>query len=742
MHLVKWIRKNERQIMAWVVILIMISFVGGYGFQQLMENIGRGGSKRVVATYDDGQKIRAINFQQAQNELEILRSLMVDRMLMLLSQINGDLGPNLLELILFPDVHLAGELQMQLIQLVERGQLALNVDQINQFFTPHDLRPEFLWILLKAEARQAGCVVTDADATRYLRQMITGMTQDQDAASRMINQVVQSTKKSESQIIQTFANLVSVMNYADLVLGNYAVTSDEIRVSISRNMERLTAEYLSIEAQPLVNEQPEPTAEQIENQFQQYQSERPGIFTEDNPYGFGYQIPKRIQVEYFLINMNDVREQIEKPTPEELESYYSRHLSQFRRPVPTDPNNPDAGTRQVIQPFAQVVFQIRQDMERQKTEDLANIILNEARQLTESGFDTLEYETVTIQKLQQAAGDYVAPARELSRKYQVSIYTGKTGLMRPVDMRNDLFLRQISIPTSTDNTVRLMDVLLAIPPDGKPSSQPGLPGIRIWENISPLSSGLLSEDNQYIPLRAMIRVTDIRPPTVPEDLNVEFEKNGITLSEPEEKDVFSLRQQVADDVKTIQAMKTAEKQAEILTALVEKEGWDTGLEQFYETYYPQTDPNTPLPSRPQLRSQPNQPVVSRMQLEIMRQRLLNPSYMTDIVASRYRNALLIRTMAELMEPDQQTTGSIARILPFEQTRQVCVVKELTRQPATEKDFQENKNRVALQLAMLSKIDLGLIHFNPANIAKRMDFSYVMPEEEPTEIKVEIEEQEL
>lgn len=633
---------------------------------------------------------------------------------------------------------------MQLIQLAERGQLDINVDEINQFFTSHSQRPrpEILWILLKAEALQSGCVVTDADAAMYLRQMITGMTQDQGAASRLISQIMHSTNKSETQIIQTFGSLISIMNYADLVLGNYTVTSDEIRVSISRNMERLTANYLTIAAQSLMDKQPEPADQQLEKQFRQYQSDQLGVYTENNPYGFGYAIPKRIQIEYLLINMNDVQKQINAPTPEELESYYSRNLSRYQRPVPIDPNNPDAGTRQVIQPFAQVAAQIRQDMERQKEEDLANIILNEARQMTESGFDTIEFETATAEQLQQAAGDYLSTAKELTRKYQVTIYTGKTGLMRPSDLRNDLFIRQISIPTSTESTVRLMDVLLAIPPDGKPSSQPGLPGIRIWENISPLRSGLLSEDNQYIPLRAMIRVTDIKLPTVPESMDFEFNNKGVTLSAPEEKKLFSVHQQVVEDVKATRAMETAEKQAEALAGLVEKEGWDTGLKQFYDMYYPQTDPNKPTSPRPQVRTQSDQPVISQMQLETMRQRLLIPSYTTEMIAGRYRNALLIREMAERMDPDQQTTGPVALILPFEQGRQVCVIKELTRQPATEKDYLENKNRVALQLAMISKIDLGLIFFNPDNIAKRMNLQYTETQEIPMESQPAIEEEEL
>ncbi len=740
MHLVKWIRKNERKLMAWVVILLMIAFVGGSGLQQLLTYFSAGGSKRLIATYGDGKKIRATDYQEAQGQLEILRALMADRMLNVLSQINGDLGPNFLELILFPDARLSGELRMQLIQLAERGQLDLDREQIDQFFSPHPHRPEFLWMLLKAEARRAGCVVGEAEAAGYLRQMIAEITQNQLDASTLIAQLIQRTKQSESQIIGAFADLISIMNYADLVLGNYMVTSDEIRGAIARNMERLTAEFMPIDAQSLADEQPEPSAQQIQDQFNNYRQNLPGVYSEDNPYGFGYTLPKRIQVEYFLVNINDVRQRIDQPTPEELENFYSRNLSRYQKSEPIDPNDPDAGTRQVIQPFAQVAHQIRQDMERQKIENLSTLILNEARQMTEAGFDNIDFETASTAQLQQAAGDYVSAADQLRRKYEVAVYTGKTGFMRPSDIRNDLFLGRISIPTSTESTVRLMDLLLTIPDDGKPSSQPGLPAVRIWENISPLTSGLLSEDDEYVPLRGMIRVTDIRQPAVPDNVDIQFSRKGVTLTEPEEQEIFSVREQVIGDLKIRQAMDAARQKAVKLAELAENKGWDSGLETFYQTYYPNTDPNSPPSARPRLRTLPNQPILSQAQIEGLRQRLLSPSASTELIAGRYRNSLLIRKMAEQMDPDRQSTGPVALVLPFEQTRQVCVIKELNRQPATEKDYQENKNNFALQLAMLSKIDLGLIHFNPDNIAKRMQFQYVEQDEEPAATETDTEEQ--
>ena len=56
MSLVKWMRKNNRKIMTIVVIVIMVSFVGGYGLQQWLRSLNAGG-KNAEAFYLDGKSI-------------------------------------------------------------------------------------------------------------------------------------------------------------------------------------------------------------------------------------------------------------------------------------------------------------------------------------------------------------------------------------------------------------------------------------------------------------------------------------------------------------------------------------------------------------------------------------------------------------------------------------------------------------------------------------------------------------
>ena len=72
MSLVRWLRKNNKKLMAVFVILIMVSFLG---LGQMARYATQRDKKEVVATYGDGEKISNFDLGQARDELELLQAL-------------------------------------------------------------------------------------------------------------------------------------------------------------------------------------------------------------------------------------------------------------------------------------------------------------------------------------------------------------------------------------------------------------------------------------------------------------------------------------------------------------------------------------------------------------------------------------------------------------------------------------------------------------------------------------------
>jgi hypothetical protein len=199
MHLVKWIRKNMRKIMVFVIIAIMAAFVLGQTVNYLFDSIFNV-SKRVIATYDDGEKISYADARMAQNELGILRMLMADRLLMAQSA-SGVSGPLMVHL-LFPESQLSAQIASQMKQAVQQGKLPISQDELNDFFQQQPERPEILWLLLKNEAYKAGCILPNETAAETLRYVVPQMTGNQLDAATLVNGI---SAETTSQRIKSFA---------------------------------------------------------------------------------------------------------------------------------------------------------------------------------------------------------------------------------------------------------------------------------------------------------------------------------------------------------------------------------------------------------------------------------------------------------------------------------------------------------------------------------------------------------
>ena len=92
------------KIMSFVVIFIMISFVGGMALQQVLMRLGSGINKP-IAFYRGGGEVSQLDMQQAQRDLTVLSRLMIPTFLQYKPSVTGqpDVRSQLLGQLLFPD---------------------------------------------------------------------------------------------------------------------------------------------------------------------------------------------------------------------------------------------------------------------------------------------------------------------------------------------------------------------------------------------------------------------------------------------------------------------------------------------------------------------------------------------------------------------------------------------------------------------------------------------------------------
>lgn len=716
MHLVKWIRKNERKIMTFVVIFIMVAFIGGTAFQQIMQRLGPNqGSEAMVYYYED-DKITRNDIAQAQMELRVLRSLGMDRFLNMIG-VKGQL----LGQLLFPQSQMAVAVSDMLKQSALQGRLQAGVSDIDEFFNQASGMPEMYWLLLRAEARNAGCVVSQDRAKTTLKQMVPQITENTANAGQLVDRIIDGLRIPEEKIIRTFGDLLGVLNYAQMVTTSEDITIGQIKAAIARKGEKIEAEFVKIETSGLIEAVEEPSAEELTEQFNRYKNSAGGVLTEENPYGFGYKLPGLVKLEYLIVKLDDVRKLVEKPKPEETEEYYRVNSYRFQYDEPVDPNDPGSETITKTKSYAEVSGPIERTLIQTRTDQRANMIMNEAIELTEEGYSNLDLDTASSAELKEAAGDYSSVAAKLTDKYGMKVYTAKTGSLSAEELTNSAYLGKLLMAGQSRIPVRLVKVVFAVAEVGTSSlGRFDVPTPKMWENIGPAN-------DSFGTIIAIVRVVEASKPSEPERIDISLSKKTAVLDEPEggvDEKIYSVKDAVIRDVKILKAMQTAEPRAQDLAAMVTENGWEEAVTEYNKRYTPNTVELVTLPAQTR---------TSLREISTVKMLLADDPAKETYIRKMLDSKILLDKLYSLLPAGETETvnpGPPGSIVEFKPGASYYVIKKVSRTAVKERDYFMGKNQLAYMLDSAGSESLGIIHYTPGNIRKRMNYRSAEEPEEP------------
>jgi hypothetical protein len=698
--------------MAVVVILIMIAFVGGAALQQILRRVGAGA--QTVAYFGEKGKITGRDILGAQSDLTVLRMLMFDR---LFHFGMGDLASRLIGQLLFPDSRIASALSDEMKQAVMQGRLQINPKDIDAFFNQATGRGDYSWILLKAEAQQAGCAMTNNQAKQFLRLAIPKLTQGQVDAKQLVDLIIKNRSVPEKEILRIVADTFSIYTYTKMITSSEDLTIRQVQAAIGREGEKINAEFVKINASDFVAAQPEPPAEELDAQFEQYKCFAPGEITDQNPYGFGYKLPAMIAIEYLVLKLDDVRTLITEPTANETETFYQQNLgspdyqSLFKYEELTDPNDPESKV-QKTKSYADIAGQIQRIMTQTKTNRQADMILNEAIGLTEVGFAGINVDQADSAELGRLAGDYKEVAAKLTNKYKIKIHTGQTGMLSAADIVSDRYLGRLSVEGQNQKVIPLNTAAFALDELGG-SRTLGVSRSKMWQNIGPAK-------DMFGSMIAILRVIRAESASEPANVTVSINKVGLILEETEQSEnLYSIKDKVAEDVKLQKAMHPAGARAAELIKLVNEKDWTEALDQLNK---PQSDAQTTPTVKLQLDKLSDQTRVSAMDIQAARAQSADSPVAAIFIRSTMEQKELLDELYSLLPAGKTEAANLTSVFEFKPGACYYVVKNVSRTAVTRQDYLQKKAQVALMLDAARSESLLLIHLGPENIFKRMNFT--------------------
>jgi len=749
MNLVKWLRKNNKKVMAVVVIVIMFGFVGGSYIQQLGQR--RMGVYKTVAYFADNRKITNYDLNLARQELETLKMLRTDNLLRNiptpLSRDIQDLRALLLGELLFSE----RKISPIVINLIKRlrmlSKYSISDEQINDIYN-RSMGSAIYWLLVKNEAQLAGVRVSNKQAGRQLGVVIPHLFEGA-TYSQLIGVLINRHRLAEKEILTTFGELLAVLQYSGMICSSEDVTSSQITHDLSWEKEKIDVEFIKFDSSVFAETQDQPSEAKISEHFEKYKEFFAGAVSEKNPYGFGYKLPDRVQLEYIAVKLDDISATVTPPTQEEREEYYEKHRKDFPEMVPSDPNDTNSPLIERTKSYAEVASIISNLLLQKKMNSKANMILQEAKTVTEAGLEDTESQNLTTEQLGQMVGDYNAAADQLSEKHETKVYAGQTGLLSAADIQTDEYLGRLYIegyghnPPQFLNMVGLPKIVFSIDELGTSKLGPfDVSKPRMYENIGPLKDALGQ-------IMVIVRVVDAKKASVPESINQTYSKSTLELEQDPNQtsegdpngdkerlgtqDVYSVKEKVVEDLKKLAAMDTAKGKTKEFIKQVVKDGWEGAIDKFNELYG-QDKQDEGEPNVFTLQKLTGLARISRQNISTWAiQNEGNPAG-RSLVNRVKKEAELMDRLYSLVPQDSNSLDTMPFVLEFNPDMSYYCLKNLSVKRLTLDEYEKIKPLQVFKEELTQSQNLAAVHFNPENILKRMNFRLVR-EKEPADANV-------
>ncbi len=709
--------------MAFVVMGTMFAFIAGSYLQQLAHQ-RRAGLGKTIAYFSDNKKITQKDRAIAIRELEILQTIRADALLRV-----QDLSGIFLAELLFSERRFSPQLIRRLKRIISTNQCPISDKQINDVYR-RSMPPYMYWLLLKNEAQNAGIAVTNHEVGTLLAKVIPQLFPG-SSYSQMLGMLVEKRRISEQETLTTFGKLLAVLKYAGIICSNEAVTNPQIMRNTSLEQEKIDAEFVKFDSAVFADTQKQPDPEQISTHFNKYKKFFSGEISEQNPYGFGYKLADRVRLEYIAVKLDDVASTISAPTQEQMQEYYQRHRQQFTEKLRSDPNDPNSPLVERTRSYSEVVDTVERQLHQSKINSKAEMILQEAKTLTELDLENTDSDIANIstEQLQQMAGDYKTTAEQLGEKYKIKVYSGRTSLLSPADIWEDEYLAMLYVRGYGFSEVALAKIIFAVDPLDISELGPfDVPKPRMYESIGTVK-------DRRARFASIVRITEAEKSCEPGGIDQVFSKSSLNLDENQEQSAqnsYSIKEEVVEDIQKLVAMDTTKSKAEEFAELAAENGWENTIDKFNKLYARQNEDNQGNLTEFRLENLTNLQRLSSMTLEALSAQIAGNPGAQQVVNDAQRRARFIDKLHSLVPQDANSLDSGPQVFEFKPYMSYYCVKTLSVNRLEKKKYEEIKVLRVHKEDIAQSQSLAVIHFNPENIVKRTNYRPVRQQDEPTD----------
>ncbi len=179
-------------------------------------------------------------------------------------------------------------------QTIRQYQYRISDKQINDLYR-RSVPSSIYWMLLKDEAKSSGIMVSNEQTGELLGKVLPQMYQGRKY-SQIIQDIMNQYGLPEQRLLEIFSDLLAIMQYAQMICSNEDITSSQITQAVAIERESISTELVEFESSVFTSTIAAPTPAAEQAHFDKYKKFVAGQVSDENPFGFGYRLPDRVQL--------------------------------------------------------------------------------------------------------------------------------------------------------------------------------------------------------------------------------------------------------------------------------------------------------------------------------------------------------------------------------------------------------------------------------------------------------------
>lgn len=418
--MMKWLRAHTKQIMVVVVLLAMLSFVGGSALTQIL---GPKLGKEVYARAF-GTDITQADMSYARRDLEVLESLFF----------------------------MPQQFKSQYGEAWQFGRRDLRLDH---------------WYLLALEAERSGVAVSDQEIDQQMQQF------PPDTLDILRTQ----RKITPPDIRHALARQIAIQKNANHILSSAMPSEPQVRHYALETEEKIRVRFIAVPAERFVDSGEPVSEDELRAQFETNKDFDPA----DSETGFGYRYPRRVDIQYLVADLSEIAPQV-PVSLDAVKSYWKNNRARYTKtiyvdpppPAPVEGAPPDAPPpeppapipQQVEKSFSEAQPDIERELRQRNAVQIAEQAIKKAQGILIKPWQDVRTDPETGFKPIPPGADNPDAMQEVGRRvseeFGIPIRYGQTGLITEESLMTHPDLRGAHMPGGTAQTT-LSQIVFRVP---------------------------------------------------------------------------------------------------------------------------------------------------------------------------------------------------------------------------------------------------------------------------------------